>query len=81
MNGIAIIPTRVGEIQASPEDFQLFPQRDVAEIHNVDSFWGVPLDRHPIVQARISPSGHDMAMAVEDVIVSFEAEWPEPFDR
>jgi hypothetical protein len=38
-------------------DVRLVPVRDVAEIHDAQSFWGVPLDGHPVVQARITPSG------------------------
>jgi hypothetical protein len=51
-DGLAFVRTPV-----SPQDVQLIPVRDVATIHEAESFWGVPLDGHPIVQARITPSG------------------------
>jgi hypothetical protein len=40
-------------------DAEFVAIRDVAEIHYDDawSYWGMPLDRHPMVEVRITPSG------------------------
>ena len=40
------------------KDVRLVPRRDVAEIIEPESFfWGIPIHGHPLVQAKITPSG------------------------
>lgn len=38
-------------------DVHLVPVRDVDEIVEAESFWGVPIHQHALVQAKIRPSG------------------------
>jgi len=41
----------------NPKDVQVIPVRDVVGVHEAWSFWGTPLDGHPVVEVRITASG------------------------
>jgi hypothetical protein len=47
------------------KDMRLVPVRDVAEIIDAESFWGIPIDGHPLVQATIRPSGPSPRVELE----------------